>query len=116
MRSVIRYFGTAIISTPLLVSGASAQDAEAGREAFVRFGCYACHGYEGQGANTGPRLAPNPLPYEALSTFVRQTSGDMPPYTPATLSDQELRNIYAYLESRAEAPDPDDIPLLRDIQ
>jgi len=116
MYSVIRYFGAAMIAAPLLAGSALAQDADAGREAFLRFGCYTCHGYEGQGANTGPRLAPNPLPYEALSNFVRQTSGDMPPFTPATLSDQELRNIYAYLESRAEPPDADDIPLLRNAQ
>lgn len=116
MYSVIRIFGAAMVIAPLTVTGALAQDVDAGQEAYVRFGCYTCHGYEGQGANTGPRLAPNPLPYEALANFVRQTSGDMPPFTPATLSDQELRDIYAYLESRAEAPDADDIPLLRNIE
>ena len=99
-----------------LAAPAFAADAAAGEEAFVRFGCYTCHGYEGQGAGTGPKLAPEPLAFDAFSTFVRQTSGDMPPFTPATLSDEELQNIHAYLESIPATPDPASIPLLQQLQ
>nr|TFG55644.1 MAG: cytochrome c [Hyphomicrobiales bacterium] len=118
MRSFNRFVGVSLLtaSTILYVSSAFAADTDAGRQAFLTYGCYTCHGYEGQGANTGPKLAPNPLPYEALATFVRQSSGDMPPYTPATLPDATLRDIYAYLQARAEPPDPASIPLLQSIQ
>lgn len=116
MRSVLACLGAAVLAAPIMVTAASAQDAQAGREVFERVGCYTCHGYEGQGAGTGPRLAPNPLPYEAFSTFVRQTAGDMPPFTPAVLSDEDLRSIHAYLESVPQPPDPADIPLLQNIQ
>jgi mono/diheme cytochrome c family protein len=120
MRSIIHLVGVAAIAAPALFAStyalAAAADADAGREAYIRAGCYSCHGYEGQGAGTGPKLAPDPLPYAALSNFVRQTSGAMPPYTPAVLPEEDLQDIYAYLQSRPAAPDPDDIPLLQDIQ
>ena len=118
MRSIVRLMGVALIAAPTFLASttAFAADSDAGREAFIRVGCYTCHGYEGQGAGTGPKLAPNPLPYAALSNFVRQSSGAMPPFTPAVLSEDDLQDIYAYLESRPDAPDPDDIDLLQDIQ
>jgi mono/diheme cytochrome c family protein len=115
---MIHLAGVAAIAAPVLFAdnAALAADAEAGREAYERVGCYSCHGYEGQGASTGPKLAPDPLPYAALSNFVRQSSGPMPPYTPAVLPDADLQDIYAYLQSIPQPPDPDDIPLLQDIQ
>ncbi len=118
MRSIFHLVGVAAVAAPILFAGnaAVAADAEAGREAYVRIGCWSCHGYEGQGASTGPRLAPDPLPYAALSNFIRQSSGPMPPYTPAVLSDADLENIYAFLQSIPQPPDADDIPLLQDIQ
>jgi mono/diheme cytochrome c family protein len=118
MRSFNRYSAAVLLVASAFVgaSSAYAADADAGRQAFLTYGCYTCHGYEGQGANTGPKLAPNPLPYEALSTFVRQTSGDMPPFTPATLPDETLMDIYAYLQSRAEPPNADNVQLLQDIE
>jgi mono/diheme cytochrome c family protein len=118
MRSLFQIAGVAVIVAPALFTGsvAFAADADAGREAYNRVGCYSCHGYEGQGAGTGPKLAPDPLPYAALSNFVRQTSGTMPPFTPAVLTEEDLQDIYAYLQSQPAAPDPDDIDLLQDIQ
>ena len=118
MRSIFHLAAVAAIAAPVLFvnSAAFAADADAGREAFERVGCYTCHGYEGQGAGTGPKLAPDPLPYAALSNFVRQSSGAMPPFTPAVLPDADLQNIYAYLQSIPQPPDPDGIPLLQDIQ
>ena len=117
MRSVFRFVSAAALAAPVLFAApAYAADAAAGEEVYNRVGCWSCHGYQGQGANTGPRLAPDPLPYEAFSTFVRQTAGEMPPYTPAVLPDEDLQAIHAYLQSIPEAPDPADIPLLQDLQ
>lgn len=90
---------------------ASAADAEKGRAAFVKHGCYQCHGFMGQGG-VGKTLAPGPLPYEAFSIFVRNTSAAMPPYQKAILSDEDLADIHAYLSSIPKAPDYKSLPLL----
>ena len=91
---------------------AAAGSAEKGKAAFVKNGCWQCHGFEGQGAVTGAKLAPNPLPLEALSAFVRNTNGNMPPYPKAMLPDADLADIHAYLQSIPKAPDAKSIPLL----
>jgi mono/diheme cytochrome c family protein len=115
----------ALISSAVLVSallaGAAAVGAPApggdpvrGKAAFLRVGCYTCHGYEGQGAAaTGKKLAPNPLPYAAFSGFVRTTSRNMPPFTEKVLPEQDLMDIHAYLRSIPASPDPATIPLLQ---
>ena len=72
-----------------------------------------CHGTQGQGSPvTGPRLAPNPIPFEALSAFVRTTSREMPPFREAVLPNEDLADIYAYLQSIKPGPDYKSIPLL----
>jgi mono/diheme cytochrome c family protein len=78
----------------------------------MRVGCWQCHGTMGQGAMTGPKLAPDPLPFEALSSFVRTTNRNMPAYREQVLSDADLADIHAYLRSIPKSPDAKDIPLL----
>jgi mono/diheme cytochrome c family protein len=85
---------------------------EKGKVAFVRHGCWQCHGYLGQGGIAGKKLAPNPLPLEAMSAFVRNSAGAMPPYSKAILSDADLADIHAYLGSLPRPPDAKSIPLL----
>jgi ubiquinol-cytochrome c reductase cytochrome c subunit len=76
-----------------------------GRKLFASIGCYQCHGYEAQGSTaTGPRLGPRPLPFPALSRYVRRPTGQMPPYTTKVLSDAELADIYAFLQAAPAAP------------
>ena len=71
-----------------------------GRKLFASYGCYQCHGYEGQGSSaTGPRLGPRPLPLASFSRYVRRPTGQMPPYTAKVLPDTELADIYAFLQS-----------------
>ena len=60
----------------------------------------------------GLKLAPDPLPYDTLVAFVRSSSGPMPPYSAKILSDDDLSDIYAYLESIPKPPDPKSIPAL----
>jgi mono/diheme cytochrome c family protein len=102
-------FVAALLFTPPAFSAGSA---EKGKVAFVDHGCWQCHGFAGQGGVTGPKLAPNPIPPEALSAFVRFTNGGMPPYPKAILSDGDLADIYAYLQSIPKGPDYKSIPLL----
>jgi mono/diheme cytochrome c family protein len=98
----------------VLCAGAAAADPSAtnGRALFASVGCASCHGTVGQGGAAGPRIAPDPLPFEALATFVRNTSREMPPYSDKVLSDQALADIYAYLQSVPRPPDVKGVPLL----
>jgi len=96
--------------------GAFAASAEHGKAMYMQHGCWQCHGTVGQGSiatSGGKRLAPNPMPWEAFAGFVRLTKGAMPPYSEKILSDGDLADIYAYLQSISKPPDVKDIPLLR---
>jgi cytochrome c553 len=89
-----------------------AGNAETGRKLYVSYGCYQCHGYEAQGSSaTGPRLGPRPIAFAAFSRYVRQPTGQMPPYTVKVVSDADVANIYAFVQSR-RAP-ASNIPLLK---
>ena len=66
-------------------------NAEEGKKLYASYGCYQCHGYEAQGSNaTGPRLGPRPIAFAAFSRYVRQPTGQMPPYTTKVVSDADL--------------------------
>jgi mono/diheme cytochrome c family protein len=98
----------------LLLSGAaaSAADAVKGKQAYARVGCWQCHGYEGQGGVAGPKIAPDPIPYEAFSAFIRSSNRQMPPYREAVLPDSDLADIHAFLQGIPKPPDAKSIPLL----
>ena len=102
-----------LISAIASATVAHAASAEKGKAAFIQHGCWQCHGFEGQGGSAGKQLAPNTMPLAAMSAFVRNSNGPMPPYTKAVLSDDELADIHAYLESRPKPRDYKTIPLLR---
>jgi mono/diheme cytochrome c family protein len=101
---------------PILIGqgAALAADAARGKILFTqKYGCYECHGTQGQGSPvTGPKLAPNPLPYDSLSAFVRTSNGPMPPFRESILPNADLEDIYAYLQSIKPAADYKTIPLL----
>ena len=84
---------------------------EKGRLGFVKVGCAQCHGREAQGSpTTGPRLGPNGLPYPAFARYVRAPRLQMPPYTEKILTDTDLADLYAFVQSRPKATTP---PALR---
>jgi mono/diheme cytochrome c family protein len=103
-----------LIGLVLGQAAAEAADAARGKILFTeKYGCYQCHGTQGQGSPvTGPRLAPNPIPFEALSAFVRTSSREMPPFREAVLPNEDLADIYAYLQSIKPGPDYKTIPML----
>jgi mono/diheme cytochrome c family protein len=90
---------------------------EKGKEAFVKHGCFQCHGTVGQGSvNTsgGKVLTNTALPLEAFQAFVRTTNRAMPPYSEKILPNEDLADIYAYLESIPKPVDYKTIPLLNE--
>lgn len=89
-----------------------AGNAQAGGERYERVGCYSCHSNQGQGVMHGPRIAPAPIRWERFTWYVRQPPGQMPPYSEVVISDTELSDIYAFLESRPQPRPVDELPLL----
>ncbi len=104
----------------VLVHAAAASadpSAENGKAEFIKHGCWQCHGFEGQGTATsgGRVIADTPLIFEAFKAYVRNPGGAMPPFHAEMLSDSDLADIYAYLESRPKPEPAKDIPLLNDL-
>jgi mono/diheme cytochrome c family protein len=91
---------------------AAAASADGGGALFRKNGCYECHSNDAQGGPQGPRLGPNPIPLPRFLAYVRNPSGDMPPFTAKVISDDELRSIYAFLQARPVPPPVANIPLL----
>jgi len=87
---------------------------EKGKRLFETKACYQCHGWRGQGGLAGARLAQTKLNLQGFRTFVRNPPpGGMPTYREAVLSEQELADLFAYIQS-FPAPEPAvNIPLLR---
>jgi mono/diheme cytochrome c family protein len=105
----------------LTVCGAALADGDAqkGRVAFTQHGCWQCHDFAGEGSvatSNGKVIARTQLPLDAFVSFVRTTNGQMPPYRAPVLSDADLGDIYAYLQSLPEPKAVSDIPLLNSVR
>jgi mono/diheme cytochrome c family protein len=114
---MFRVLGLAAFATGLAFGSAPvfAADAAKGKDAFLKFGCWQCHGIEGQGSpvtSQGKVLAPDPMPLDNFIAFVRSTNRAMPPYSEQVLSNEDLGDMHAYLSSIAKGKDYKSIPLL----
>jgi mono/diheme cytochrome c family protein len=115
---IVQVSAAAVIALVACLGGqgsALAASAEKGKTAFVKNGCWQCHDYNGQGSvatSNGKVIARTQLPLEAFVSFVRTSNGPMPPYRAPVLSDDDLGDIYAYLQSLPEPKAVSDIPLL----
>jgi ubiquinol-cytochrome c reductase cytochrome c subunit len=114
---VVRVLGLAALAAALsfAASAAGAASADKGKAAFMKYGCWQCHGTLGQGSpitSLGKVLAPDPLPYDTFSAFVRSTNRAMPPYSEKVLPNADLEDIHAYLSSIPKSADYKTIPLL----
>lgn len=84
-----------------------------GQLLFTKYGCSECHLSQGQGSRaTGARLAPTQIPLSGFISYVRQPTGEMPPYTQKTVSNEELADMYAFLHSVPQPSPWKTIPLL----
>ncbi len=96
-----------IVACCVLASGAAyAGSAEKGKIAFVKNGCWQCHGFQGQGSvatSNSAVLSNTAMPFEAFESFVRSTNRAMPPFSEKILSNGDLEDIHAYLQSGTEA-------------
>jgi mono/diheme cytochrome c family protein len=116
-----KFIETAVLGAALLAGAptfaqqAPQGSAEAGKATFNK-ACYTCHGTTGQGAaGTGPRIGPTSLPFDAFLHQVRQPANQMAPFAPNLLSDQDVADIYAFLQAQKKE-DYRQIPLLSNLQ
>jgi mono/diheme cytochrome c family protein len=111
---------TLVTATLAAVSLAAAQDAPkgdatSGKKVFLADGCFTCHGRSGQGgAYNGPApiLAHTALPFDAFKNQLRNPANDMPAYSDAVVSDQQIADIYTFVQSLPGATSPKDIAIL----
>jgi mono/diheme cytochrome c family protein len=101
-------------STAKQTAGAPAGNADRGKTIYKRDGCWECHGLDGQsGGGTGPKLGPPPMPFAAFTNQLRTPRNQMPPYTAKVLSETDLADIYAFLQTLPQPPKVETIPLLK---
>ena len=102
-------------STAVLAQDAPAGDVANGKRIYLADGCFTCHGRSGQGgAYNGPApiLAHTALPFDGFKGQVRNPVNDMPAFSDAVLSDKDIADIYAFVESLPGPRSAKDIPLL----
>jgi mono/diheme cytochrome c family protein len=109
---LLTFFALTFFSAP-----ASAQikpgNAENGKRLFSFNGCYQCHGTVGQGGSAGARLAQTKLTLPGFLAFVRNPPPSMmPPYRAKIMPDQDLADVYAYIQTFPAPLNPSTIPLL----
>jgi len=105
----------AVFVAATVVAQTPTGNADNGKRIFVKDGCYECHGYAGQGGAAGARIATIGLNAPGLIRYVRAPAGQMPAYTAKVISDQELTDIWAFLQSLPKAKPVKDIPLLNEM-
>ena len=103
-----------------LITRAHAQDAPKGDAAngqkiYLAVGCFECHGRVGQGGaynQFAPTLAKTALPFVGFKQQLRDPVSDMPAYSEVVMPDQQVADIYAFLQSLPGRQDVKNFPLL----
>ena len=86
-----------------------------GKQLYVEYSCYACHGYNAQTGN-GQRLLPPRLTEQVFTLYIRAPrTQQMPAYSTKLLSNAEAADIYAYILSLPREPELKDVPLLNQL-
>src|SRR5580704_14064327 len=104
------------------LTAAQAQDARPGdagngKRLYLADGCFTCHGRSGQGGafnGPAPSLAKTDMPFDGFKAQLRDPANDMPAYSAAVLSDQEIADMYAFVQSLPGARSAKDISILND--
>jgi mono/diheme cytochrome c family protein len=110
MRRISSLFGATLFAVALFAGTtgvAWAQDAPSGNAAegkrlYLATGCFTCHGRSGQGgAMNGPApiLAKTIMPFDGFKGQLRQPISDMPAYSEIVMSDRQIADIYAFLQT-----------------
>ena len=104
-----------LCGSPAWAQSAPPGDAVNGKRVYLADGCFTCHGRIGEGGNyygLTPILAKTELPFEGFKQQLRDPSRVMPPFPEAVLSDKEVADIYAFLQTLPGKRPVKDFPLL----
>ena len=100
---------------PARAQDAPPGDAANGQRVYIADGCFTCHGRSGQGGafnGPAPSLAKTEMPFDGFKAQLRDPANDMPAYSTAVLSDQEIADMYAFVQSLPAARSAKDISIL----
>lgn len=85
-------------------------DSAKGKDLYMKFSCYACHGFSGQNG-PGARLVPMRMTPSAFTAYVRSPrTRQMPSFSNKVLSDQQLADIHAYVKTLPASKPAKEIP------
>jgi mono/diheme cytochrome c family protein len=109
MLGIANWFGTALMAIALCSLGAAARAQDAppgdpveGKRLYLAVGCFTCHGRSGQGGNMNgpaPILAKTAMPFDGFKGQLRRPVNDMPAYSEQVMTDKQIADIYAFVES-----------------
>jgi mono/diheme cytochrome c family protein len=109
MLGIANWFGTALMAIALCSLGAAARAQDAppgdpveGKRLYLAVGCFTCHGRSGQGGNMNgpaPILAKTAMPFDGFKGQLRRPVNDMPAYGEQVMTDKQIADIYAFVES-----------------
>jgi mono/diheme cytochrome c family protein len=125
MRKILNVVSAALFAAALCTGGnggARAQDAPSGDAAegkrlYLAVGCFTCHGRSGQGgAMNGPApiLAKTAMPFEGIKGQLREPVSDMPAYSETVMSDKQIADIYAFLQTLPGPRPTKDMAIFKD--
>ena len=80
-----------------------------GQNLFFSLGCNVCHGDQGEGL-VGPTIAMTIVPLDRVIEQYREPLEAMTEFPPDQVSDEEIADIYAWLQSVPRPPEADIIP------
>jgi len=90
-------------------------DAARGKQLYLADGCFTCHGRSGQGGaynSPTPILAHTAMPFDGFKAQLRDPADNMPAYSDAVLSDKDVADIYAFVQSLPGPRPAKDISIL----
>jgi mono/diheme cytochrome c family protein len=126
MTSTLKHAFVAVLTASVFAAAVHAQgtgaqkpattgNAVRGKQLYLDYSCYACHGYNAQTGN-GQRLLPPRLTEQVFTLYIRAPrTPQMPAYSTKLLSDTQAADIYAYILSLPREPELKDVPLLNQL-
>jgi mono/diheme cytochrome c family protein len=126
MRKTVKMVNAAALSVAVFFGGigmlARAQDAPPGdategKRLFLADGCFLCHGRVGEGGalnGPAPILAKTQMPFDGFMGQLRQPINDMPAYSEKVMSEKQIADIYAFVQSLPGPRPVKDVPILND--
>ena len=116
--------GGALVANVPPPTSAVTGNAAAGKALYSTYGCYACHGFNGETGRAFVGRWGNLATEQGFVTFLRgranvaplAPSTAMPSFAESALSDKQAKDIYAYIRTfKSSAPELKDIPTLNAI-